>query len=158
MPREETQYAGQAGDSPAPTIETALSTAVLLLATPVEEHAEDEAERAAAAALAIPHTSRTVAVATITDRLLTRIEGLAVGIERIPVCRRGVSGVGALAKWQMLTANGPAADPLGNWSYMRELAHVTRDMVRVLREHRAAEQSKAFVGRIDRPPLAPGTG
>lgn len=121
----------------------------------VEAAAEDEAERDAAAALAIRHTETAAAIATMTNRLLTRVEGLAVGVERIPVCRRGASGVGALATWERLKKQGPAADPLGNWSYMRTLAHAARGMVHSLREHRAAEQPKIFVGRPDLPPLTP---
>jgi hypothetical protein len=87
--------------------------------------------------------------------LLTRIEGLAVGVERIPVCRRGASGVGALATWERLKVQGPAPDPLGNWSYMRDLAHAILGMVHSLREHRTAEQPKVFVGRPGMPPLTP---
>ncbi|MFD8640860.1 hypothetical protein ACFV14_11180 [Streptomyces zaomyceticus] len=121
----------------------------------VEEAAEDEAVRDAAAALAIRHTEDAAAIAAMTDRLLTRVEGLAVGVERIPVCRRGASGVGALATWERLKAQGPAPDPLGNWSYMRGLAHAARGMVHSLREHRAAEQPKVFIGRPGLPPLTP---
>ncbi|MEU9865472.1 hypothetical protein AB0D99_31850 [Streptomyces sp. NPDC047971] len=122
--------------------------------TAAEEAAEAEAERDATAALDIPHTHGSVAIASATDRLLTRVEGLAAGIELIPACRRGALGVGALGQWKALQAKGPAPDPLGNWSYLRDLAHVTRDMVRVLRQHRT-EQHRAFVGRPDALPLAP---
>ncbi|MEU9861348.1 hypothetical protein AB0D99_10750 [Streptomyces sp. NPDC047971] len=122
--------------------------------TAVEEAAEAEAARDATAALDIPHTRGAVAIASATDRLLTRVEGLAAGVELIPACRRGALGVGALGQWKTLKARGPAPDPLGTWSYMRDLAHVTRDMVRVLQQHRT-EQRSAFVGRPDMPPLTP---
>lgn len=131
-----------------------LGPLVVQVASAVEEHAEGEAERAASAALAIPHTHGAVAIASTTGRLLTRVEGLAVGIEYIPVCRRGARGVGVLARWETLKTKGPAPDPLGNWSYMRDLA---RDMVRVLHNHRTAEQPKVFVGRPGMPPLTPST-
>ncbi|MFB7374187.1 hypothetical protein ACFC0D_30560 [Streptomyces sp. NPDC056222] len=98
-----------------------------------------------------------MAIASATDRLLTRVEGLVAGVELIPVCRRGARALGTLARWETLKAKGPAPDPLGNWSHMRELAHVARDLVRVLREHREAEQPGAFVGRPGLPPLAPDT-
>ncbi|MFE1500642.1 hypothetical protein ACFW89_36985, partial [Streptomyces albidoflavus] len=74
---------------------------------------------------------------------------------RIPVCRRGASGVGALATWERLKAQGPAPAPLGNWSYLRALAHAAHGMVHALRQHRAAEQPTSFVGRLDRPPIVP---
>ncbi|MDV5147168.1 hypothetical protein R1T08_24075 [Streptomyces sp. SBC-4] len=139
------------------TIEVPLGPLLSQAAITVEEHAETEAERIAAAALALPHTHGAMAIASMTDRLLTRVGGLAAGIEHIPVCRRGVRGVAALAKWQTLQDRGPAPDPLGNWSYMRELAHVAHDMVRVLQDHRAAEQPRgAFVARPGMPPLTPG--
>ncbi|MEU6170022.1 hypothetical protein [Streptomyces tanashiensis] len=136
------------------TVEVDLGTFLCQAVDAVERHAE--AARIAAAALALPHTHGAMAVASMTDRLLTRAEGMAAGIDRIPVCRRGDQGVGVLARWQTLKAKGPAADPLGTWSYMRDLAHLAHDMVRVLREHRAAEQPKLFVGRPSMPPLAPG--
>ncbi|WP_078944887.1 MULTISPECIES: hypothetical protein [Streptomyces] len=151
---EQAEHTEQASGSL--TVETDLGPALLQVATAMEEHAEDEAEREATAALAVRHTLPAAEVAALTNRLLTRVEGLAVGIEYIPVCRRSDRGVGVLARWETLKAKGPAPDPLGNWSYMRDLAHLTRDMVRVLREHRAAERPKAFVGRPDRPHLTPG--
>ena len=40
---------------------------------------------------------------------------------------------------------------------MRDLAHLARDMVRVLRDHRTAEQPKGFVGQPGMPPLTPST-
>ncbi|MFH8717525.1 hypothetical protein [Streptomyces zaomyceticus] len=153
--REHTEHTKRPESDPGPAAETALGTAVLRIAAAVEEHAEDEAERVASAALAVPHTHGAVAIASATDRLLTRVEGLAAGIEYIPVCRRGARGVGVLARWETLKAKGPAPDPLGNWSYMRDLAHLARDMVRVLRDHRTAEQPKGFVGRPGMPPLMP---
>lgn len=138
--------------APEPVLDVAAFQAAC---TAAEEAAEAAAERDAATALDIPHTHGSVAIATATDRLLTRIEGLAAGIELIPVSRRGALGVGALAKWKTLKAKGPAPDPLGNWSHMRALAHVTRDMIRVLRQHRAEQQPSAFVGRPGLPPLTP---
>ncbi|MFG2837016.1 hypothetical protein ACGFYE_18675 [Streptomyces zaomyceticus] len=137
------------------TVEVDLSAPLLQIATSVEEHAEDEAERDATAALAFRHTAQAATVAAMTNQLLTRVEGLAVGVERIPACRRGASGVGALATWQRLKAQGPAPDPLGNWSYMRSLAHAALGMVTSLRDHRAAEQPQVFVGRPGLPPLTP---
>ncbi|MEU5920884.1 hypothetical protein [Streptomyces sp. NPDC047141] len=96
-----------------------------------------------------------MAIASMTDRLLTRVEGLAAGVEYIPVDLRSTRGSRALARWKTLTVKGPAGDPLGTWSYMRDLAHVACDMVHVLRDRRAAEQSTAFVGRPSLPPIAP---
>ncbi|MEU7124421.1 hypothetical protein [Streptomyces zaomyceticus] len=154
---EHTEHTRGPESAPGPAAGTTLGTAVLRIAAAVEEHAEDEAERASSAALAIPHTHGSVAIASATNRLLTRVEGLAVGIEYIPVCRRGARGVGVLARWETLKAKGPAPDPLGNWSYMRDLAHLARDMVRVLRDHRTAERPKVFVGRPGMPPLTPST-
>ncbi|MFG2775318.1 hypothetical protein [Streptomyces sp. NPDC048350] len=142
-------------DRPGESTPLDVAAALGAACTAVEEAAEGAAERDATAALDIPYTQGAVAIASAIDRLLTRIEGLAVGVERIPACRRGARGVGALAKWKTLAAKGPAPDPLGNWSYMRNIAHVTRDMVLTLREHRAAERPKTFVGRTDLPPLAP---
>ncbi|MEX0171776.1 hypothetical protein [Streptomyces sp. LMG1-1-1.1] len=139
------------------TLQVPLGALLAQVVTPVEEYAEDEAERDATAALAIRSPYEPTAIAAMTNRLLTRIEGLAVGVERIPVCRRGASGVGALATWERLKAQAPAADPLGSWSYMRTLAHATHGMVHSLREHRSAEQPKAFVGRPGMPPVAPRT-
>ncbi|MCX5229652.1 hypothetical protein [Streptomyces sp. NBC_00233] len=155
MPRDETQYAEQAGDNPARTVETDLGAAILEAATALEQHAENAAERDATAALAIRSAYEPEAIAEMTGRLLTRVEGLAVGVERIPVCRRGASGVGALATWERLKAQGPASDPLDSWTYMRTLAHATHGMVHSLREHRAAEQPRVFVGRPGLPPLTP---
>ncbi|MFE6816861.1 hypothetical protein [Streptomyces sp. NPDC057677] len=136
-------------------IEVPLGPLLAQVVTPVEEHAENEAERDATAALAMRSAYEPTAIAAMTDRLLTRIEGLAVGVERIPVCRRGASGVGALATWERLKAQAPPADPLNSWSYMRTLAHATHGMVHSLREHRAAEQPRVFVGRPGLPPLTP---
>ncbi|MFC9700942.1 hypothetical protein ACFTWD_09650 [Streptomyces sp. NPDC056943] len=154
--REQTEHTDRAESSPDPVVTADLVSSILQVSAAVEQHAETEAERDAAAALALPHTHGAVAIASMTDRLLTRVGGLAAGIELIPVCRRGVRGVAALAKWQMLQDRGPAADPLGNWSHMRDLAHLSHDMVRVLQDHRAAEQPRAFVGRPGMPPLTPG--
>ncbi|MFH8717221.1 hypothetical protein [Streptomyces zaomyceticus] len=151
--REQAEHTGRADSSL--TVEADLGPALLQVATAVEEHAEDEAERDATAALAVRHTLPAIEVAAMTNRLLTRVEGLAVGVERIPVCCRGASGIGALATWERLKEQGPAPDPLGNWSYLRDLAHSAHGMVHSLREHRAAEQPQAFVGRSGMPPLAP---
>ncbi|MFE7514404.1 hypothetical protein ACFU8I_24720 [Streptomyces sp. NPDC057540] len=125
----------------------------------VEEAAEVEAVRDTSAALAIPRTHGAVAIATMTDRLLTRADGLAVGVAYIPVDRRSMRGARALARWETLKVKGPSDDPLGTWSYMRDLAHIVRDMVLALREHRAtaATSTRAFVGRPSMPPLAPDT-
>ncbi|MFD0078251.1 hypothetical protein ACFVIY_38120 [Streptomyces sp. NPDC127166] len=153
---EHAEESEPAGDSPTPTAGTGLGAAVLQITDAVENHAEIEAERIAVAALALPHTHGAMAIASMTDRLLTRIEGLAVGIEYIPVDLRSTRGSRALARWETLKVKGPAADPLGTWSYMRNLAHVACDMVHVLRERRATEQPKAFVGRPGMPPITPG--
>lgn len=135
---------------------TALDVAALLGACDaLEVVAEDEAERDATAALAIRSAYEADAITAMTNRLLTRVEGLAVGVERIPVCRRGASGVGALATWDRLKDQEPASEPLSSWSYMRSLAHAARGMVCSLREHRAAEQPRVFVGRPGLPPLTP---
>ncbi|MFB7356058.1 hypothetical protein [Streptomyces gardneri] len=154
--REQTEHTDRAESSPDAVVINLVSS-ILQVSAVVEEAAETEADRDAAAALALPHTHGAAAVASMTTRLLTRVGGLAAGIELIPVCRRGVRGVAALAKWETLRAKGPAADPLGNWSHMRELAHTAHEMVRVLQEHRAAEQPRgAFVGRPGMPPHTPG--
>jgi len=145
-----------AGDSPTPTAGTDLGAAVLQITDAVEDAAEVEAERTAAAALALPHTHGAIAIASMTDRLLTCVEGLAAGIEYIPVDVRSTRGSRALARWETLKVKGPAADPLGTWSYMRDLAHIACEMVHTLRERRAARQTKAFVGRPGMPPITPG--
>ncbi|MFE6852286.1 hypothetical protein ACFVDH_16025 [Streptomyces sp. NPDC057674] len=135
-----------------------LGAALSAVCDDVEEAAENEAERDASAALAIRSAyDEPNVIAEMTARLLTRAEGLAVGVERIPVCRRGASGVGALATWERLQAEGPASGQLGSWTYMRALAHATHGMINSLREHRAASQPKVFVGRPDLPPLTPSS-
>ncbi|MEV4936359.1 hypothetical protein [Streptomyces zaomyceticus] len=137
------------------TIEVPLGPLLVQAADAVEEHAEDAAELDVVAALAMRHTEDATAIAAMTNQLLTRADGLSFGVERIPLCRRGASGVGALTTWERLKSQGPAPDPLGNWSYMRSLAHAVRGMVHSLREHRAAEQPKVFIGRPGLPPLTP---
>ncbi|MGW6418381.1 DUF6415 family natural product biosynthesis protein [Streptomyces sp. NPDC055055] len=100
-----------------------------------EGHAAAQAERAAAAALALPHTHGAVAIAATTNRLLTHLEHLITHVADISLPHRPAPGTTVLNRWETLKTRGPAPDPLGNWSYMRDLAHLTRDITKTLHQH-----------------------
>ena len=137
-------------------VEVGLSAALLQIATPIEEHAEDAAMVAVRRALTMQDTIGTLELAQLTDTLLTHCAGLAVGIETIPADERPVRGQGALRDWAQLQQDGPGDGPLGTWSYARMLAVVARSMVTALRDHRAAtERRPRYVARPGLPPLAP---
>ncbi|MFG3493017.1 hypothetical protein [Streptomyces sp. NPDC047972] len=99
-----------------------------------------------------------LALARLTDALVTHCAGLAVGIETIPADERPVRGQGALRDWAQLQQDGPGDGPLGPWSYARMLAVVARSMVTALRDHRAATERRThYVARPGLPPLAPSS-
>jgi cytochrome P450 len=147
--REQIQH--DRADGPGPAIEFNLAEFLLGTVDAVEEQAEELAERDISRALGLKQHPGDVALKDLTDRLMTRCAGLAEGVEGIPAAERGARGAGALETWAQLKKDGPADGPLGSWSYTKHLALAARDMVRTLREHRAA----AFVGRADLPPIAP---
>ncbi|MFG2900992.1 DUF6415 family natural product biosynthesis protein [Streptomyces zaomyceticus] len=133
-----------------------LGAALLQIATPLEEHAEDAALATVRRALTMQESLDPLELAQLTDSLLTKCASLVVGIQTIPADRRPVRGQGALRDWAQLRTDGPGSGPLGNWSYARQLALVARSMVTALREHRASEESRGpYVGRRDLPPLTP---
>ncbi|MFE5546631.1 hypothetical protein ACFQ71_22760 [Streptomyces sp. NPDC056534] len=137
-------------------IEVPLGPLIAQAATALEEHAEDAALATVRKALTMQQNLDPLALARLTDALLTHCASLAVGIETIPAGRRPVRGQGALRDWATLQKDGPGDGPLGSWSYARQLAMVTRSMVTALRDHRAAEESRTpFIGRRDLPPLTP---
>ncbi|MFB8083674.1 hypothetical protein [Streptomyces sp. NPDC056013] len=107
-------------------------------------------------ALTMQDTVGTLELEQLTDRLLKQCAGLAVGIETIPADERPLRGQGALRDWAQLQEDGPGPGQLGPWSYARQLAVVARNMVTALRDHRAAEETRApYIGRRDLPPLTP---
>lgn len=144
-------------DRPPKIVEVALRDFLLQAAVAVEEHAEDAAERDINRALGLKHHPGDVALAELTDRLLTRCAGLCDGVEGVPAAERDARASAVLETWAKLKADGPEDGPLGTWSYTKHLALTARDMVRVIREHRAAhlDAGAPFVGRPGLPPLAP---
>ncbi|MFE5967142.1 hypothetical protein [Streptomyces sp. NPDC056463] len=145
---------------PASGVEVHFAGLLLQACNAFEEQAEAAAEHDIAEALALRHHPGNVALADLTDRLLSRCEGLSGGIEGIPATERDARATGVLETWTKLKADGPADGPLGTWSYTRQLALTARDMIRALRERRTQQQSAVatFIGRPDLPPLAPDAG
>ncbi|MFD3947810.1 hypothetical protein [Streptomyces sp. NPDC058579] len=121
----------------------------------MREHIEHDINEA----LGLRHHPGDIALANLTDRLLSRCEGLAGEVAGIRPEERGARGNGVLETWAKLRADGPQDGPLGTWSYTKHLALAARDMVRTLRDHRAASNRTlaASVGHPDLPPLAPDT-
>lgn len=144
-------------DAPASGVEVQFAGLLLQACDAFEEQAEAAAEHDISEALALRHHPGNVALANLTDRLLSRCEGLSGGVEGIPAAERDARASGVLKTWATLKEDGPDDGPLGTWSYTRHLALTARVMVRVLRERRAQQQSAvaAFIGRPDLPPLAP---
>ncbi|MER7960258.1 DUF6415 family natural product biosynthesis protein [Streptomyces sp. NPDC096030] len=142
-------------DTPVPAIEVA--GALLRATVALEKAAEEAAERDINRVLRMKHHPGNVELAKLTDRLLTRGDGLSGGVDAIPVAERDARATGVCETWERLKADGPEDGPLGTWSYTRHLALTARDMVRALRERRAAQLRSIapFVGRPDLPPLAP---
>ncbi|MGW6566429.1 DUF6415 family natural product biosynthesis protein [Streptomyces sp. NPDC054975] len=142
---------------PEPSIEVDFASILLQACDVFEEHAEEAAERDINRALGLKHHPGDVALADLTDRLLSRCDGLSGGIEGIPVAQRDARATGVLETWAKLKADGPDDGPLGTWSYTKHLALTARDMVRALRDHRTRSNRDlaAFVGRTDLPPIAP---
>ncbi|MFC8272377.1 hypothetical protein ACFUJR_07510 [Streptomyces sp. NPDC057271] len=144
-------------DEPGSGVDVQFAGLLLHACDAFEEQAEAAAEHDINEALALRHHPGSVALADLTDRLLSRCEGLSGGIEGIPAVERDARASGALKTWAQLVKDGPDAGPLGTWSYTRHLALTARDMVRVLRERRASQQAiaAAFIGRTGLPPLTP---
>ncbi|MEU6944308.1 hypothetical protein ABZ957_03535 [Streptomyces sp. NPDC046316] len=153
--RQEIQH--DRADAPAPGVEVQFAGLLLHACDAFEEQAEAAAEHDISEALALRHHPGNVALADLTDRLISRCDGLSGGIEGIRESERSVRASGVLETWEKLRTDGPEDGPLGTWSYTRQLALTARDMVRVLREHRAAQRHAIapFVGRPGLPPLAP---
>ncbi|MFC8276240.1 hypothetical protein ACFUJR_27665 [Streptomyces sp. NPDC057271] len=144
-------------DEPASGVEVDFAGILLHACDVFEEQAEAAAEHDIAEALALRHHPGNIALADLTDRLLSRCEGLSGGVEGIPAAERNARAAGVLKTWAALKEDGPDDGPLGTWSYTRHLALTARVMVRVLRERRASQQAigAAFIGRTNMPPLAP---
>ncbi|MDT9689186.1 hypothetical protein Q5762_12705 [Streptomyces sp. P9(2023)] len=155
--REHIQHDRSDGVEPVPGVEARFAALLLRACDEFEEHAEKAAERDIAEALGLNNHPGDVALADLTDRLLTRCAGLSGGVEGIRPDERGIRGNGVLETWAKLKADGPEDGPLGTWSYTRQLALVARDLIRTLREHRAKQNQTlpSFVGRSDLPPIAP---
>lgn len=137
-------------------IEGGLTAPVLQIVTSDEEQAEDKALIAVRRALTTEQGLDALALAQLTDTLLTHCADFARAIEALPMHRRPVRGQGALRDWATLQKDGPGDGPLGTWSYARQLALVARSMVKALRSHRASTETRApYVGRPGLPPLAP---
>ncbi|GGY29618.1 hypothetical protein GCM10010363_07570 [Streptomyces omiyaensis] len=93
-------------------------------------------------------------LARVTATLLDYLDVLERGLLTVPPVDLCARGRGALEVLARLRAEGPSSSPLGTWSYPRHLALCARDMLTAIREHRAAAP---FIGRPDRPPVAPAS-
>lgn len=144
-------------DEAGPGVEVRFAGLLLQACDAFEEQAEAVAERDITRALGLKHHPGDAELAKLTGQLLSRCDGLSGGVEGIPAAQRTARATGVLETWATLKADGPEEGPLGTWSYTRQLALVARDMVRTLREHRAASNRDlaAFVGRPDLPPIVP---
>ncbi|MFF9018439.1 hypothetical protein ACF09C_36450 [Streptomyces sp. NPDC014870] len=155
--REQIQHDGADRPIPGRSVEVEFAGILLQACDAFEEQAEAVAERDIAEALGLRHHPGDIALAQLTDRLLSRCDGLSGGIEGIPVAERTPRAAGVLETWEKLKADGPGDGPLGTWSYTRHLALTGRDMVRALQERRAAHSQSlpAFFGRGELPPIPP---
>lgn len=137
-----------------PTEEVVLGPLVIQLAEQIE-HGEQEAERDISYALRLDqHRPGDVALALLTDRLMTHCVTLAIGMNLIPEAQRPKRGAVAVETWRKLAENGPDDGVLGDWSYAKHLAQAGRDMLAGIREHRDSQQQATFVGREALPPVA----
>ncbi|WP_329423969.1 DUF6415 family natural product biosynthesis protein [Streptomyces sp. NBC_01268] len=144
-------------DRPTDTTEVVLGPLVVELADAVECQIEEDARRDVSYALGLRHRPDSVALADLTDRLLTHCIALAPFIELIPEAERPQRGTAALTAWARLREAGPEDGPRGNWSYARGLAVAAHDMVEALRERRRTARTARFVGRETLPPVAADT-
>lgn len=142
-------------DRPAETLVAIdLGAALDQMADAVEEHVERAAEQDIAEGLALSrHHPGDIALAVLTDRLLTHCSTLAMGVTTIPVASRPQRGAAALEVWHKLLEDGPDEGTLANWSYARRLALTARDMLDAVKKHRRAERPATFVGRETLPPV-----
>lgn len=132
-------------------VEVPLGPLVIQLADAAEEHVEQDISEGLALSR---HHPGDVALAVLTDKLLTHCGTLAAGVDRIPEASRSQRGAAALEVWRKLVEDGPEAGTLANWSYARHLAQVGRDLLDAIKEHHRGERPASFVGRETLPPVA----
>ncbi|MCX5390437.1 hypothetical protein [Streptomyces sp. NBC_00094] len=141
---------------PEQTVEVHLGALLVQVADAVEGHVEDAVGTDIAGALALRHHPGDIALAQLTNRLLTHCATLANGVTEIPESDRSPRGHAVLETWAKLQEDGPADGPLGSWSYPRHLALTARDMLQAIHDHRHQTQVHGlFVGHRNMPPLAP---
>ncbi|WP_251065936.1 DUF6415 family natural product biosynthesis protein [Streptomyces sp. ISL-36] len=142
---------------PRTTVEVELGELLLQGSGDVEDPVKDSVEADIRRVLEMRHHPDALALAALTDRLLTHCITLAAGVEEIPPAERSVRGAAVLETWTQLLADGPEDGPLGPWSYARHLALAARDMLSALNDHQAADRGAGapFVGRSGLPPLTP---
>ncbi|MEV7282887.1 hypothetical protein [Streptomyces sp. NPDC093111] len=120
-----------------------------------EAHIEEEAERHIGYALRLQrHCPDDVALAHLTDSLISYCSSLAQGVSMIPAVERPSRGTAAVETWTQLVKAGPDTGPLANWSYARQLGLIGRDLLQTLQYHRRADRHAAFIGRTELPPVA----
>ncbi|MEV8536607.1 DUF6415 family natural product biosynthesis protein [Streptomyces sp. NPDC051211] len=113
-----------------------LRNALTVMADGIEREVEAAAEKDIMAALAMKHLPPPDDLADLTSRLITHGITLAVGVREIPPGLPSERGLAAADTWARLTETGPKDGPLGNWSYARQLAAVSRSMLHAIRAHR----------------------